>query len=204
MVGGGGGIVGNDVNSDNLVFVVVNLCLMGLILLSNVVVLDNYIYICNINFLINNVGDCLEKGSVEYNYLMGEVYYFCVWFYYFMFLDYGWLVWVDILLELNLEVMMLFCESCIFIVDKILVDLDMVILLMKEQNNLLFMCLYKDVVCVLKSEVVFFEVIWEKWYYVKEKNKFEKFYDMEFGEVELMVKIDNYLDQFIVVVEEVC
>ena len=64
MAGGGGGIAGNDVNSDNLASAAVNSRLMGLTSLSNAVALDNYTHIRNINFLINNAGDCPEKGSV--------------------------------------------------------------------------------------------------------------------------------------------
>lgn len=203
MAGGGGGIAGNDVNSDNLASAAVNSRLMGLTSLSNAVALDNYTHIRNINFLINNAGDCPEKGSVEYNHLMGEAYYFRAWFYYSMFSDYGRLAWVDTPLEPNLEVMMLPRESRTFIADKILADLDMAISLMKEQNNSSSMRLHKDVARALKSEVALFEATWEKWHYAKEKNKPEKFYDTELGEAELMAKIDNYLDQSIAAAEEV-
>lgn len=50
MAGGGGGIAGNDVNSDNLASAAVNSRLMGLTSLSNAVALDNYTHIRNINF----------------------------------------------------------------------------------------------------------------------------------------------------------
>ena len=173
MAGGGGGIAGNDVNSDNLASAAVNSRLMGLTSLSNAVALDNYTHIRNINFLINNAGDCPEKGSVEYNHLMGEAYYFRAWFYYSMFSDYGRLAWVDTPLEPNLEVMMLPRESRTFIADKILADLDMAISLMKEQNNSSSMRLHKDVARALKSEVALFEATWEK--YHRAEN--DPFYD---------------------------
>ncbi len=67
MAGGGGGIAGNDVNSDNLASAAVSSRLMGLTSLSNAVALDNYTHIRNFNFLLNNAGDCPEKGCAEYN-----------------------------------------------------------------------------------------------------------------------------------------
>lgn len=204
MAGGGGGIAGNDANSDNMGAVSPNTRLMGFSSLSDVVSLENYTHIRNINFLINNADDCPEKGSTEYNHLMGEAYYFRAWFYYSMFSDYGRLAWVDKPLDPDMEVMMLPRESRTFIADKILADLDMAISLMKEQNNSSSMRLHKDVARALKSEVALFEATWEKWHYAKEKDRPEKFYDTEIGEAELMSKIDNYLDQAITAAEEIC
>lgn len=204
MAGGGGGIAGNDANSDNMGSVSPNTRLMGFSSLSDAVSLENYTHIRNINFLINNADDCPEKGSTEYNHLMGEAYYFRAWFYYSMFSDYGRLAWVDKPLDPDMEVMMLPRESRTFIADKILADLDMAISLMKEQNNSSSMRLHKDVARALKSEVALFEATWEKWHYAKEKDRPEKFYDTEIGEAELMSKIDNYLDQAITAAEEIC
>lgn len=203
MAGGGGGIAGNDANSDDMSSAAVNSRLMGLTALSDAASLENYTHIRNINFLLNNADDCPEKGTAEYNQLMGEAYYFRAWFYYSMFSDYGRLAWVDKPLEPNLEVMMLPRESRTFIVDKILEDLDTAISLMKEQNSSATMRLHKDVARALKSEVALFEATWEKYHYAKEKDKTEKFYDTELSEAELMSKIDNYLDQAITAAEEV-
>ena len=54
-----------DTHSDNLASAAVNSRLMGLTSLSNAVALDNYTAIRNINFLLNNLDNCVEKGSVS-------------------------------------------------------------------------------------------------------------------------------------------
>ncbi len=204
MAGGGGGIAGNDANSDNMSSAAANTRLMGLTSLSNASSLENYTHIRNINFLLNNADQCPEKGTPEYNQLMGEAYYFRAWFYYAMFTDYGRLAWVDKPLDPNLEVMMLPRESRTFIIDKILADLDTAISLMKEQSNSATMRLHKDVARALKSEVALFEATWEKYHYAKEKNRTEKFYDTSLSESELTAKINNYLEQAIAAADEVC
>ena len=203
MAGGGAGIAGNDVNSDDMSSSAPSTRFMGLNSLSNAGSLDGYTHIRNINFLLNNADECSEKGSVEYNQLMGEAYYFRAWFYYAMFSDYGRLAWVDRPLPPNMEEMQLPRESRTFIADKILADLDMAISLMRERNNSASMRLHRDVARALKSEVALFEATWEKWHYAKEKDKAEKFYDTELSEAELMAKIDSYLDQAAAAADEV-
>lgn len=204
MAGGGGGMAGEEVNSDNLSSASANTRLMGLNSLSNASALSNYQHIRNINFLLNNADDCPEKGTPTYNQLMGEAYYFRAWFYYTMFVDYGRLAWVDKPLDPDLEaIKMLPRESRTFIVDRILEDLDMAISLMREQNNSATMRLHRDVARALKSEVALFEATWEKYHYAKEKNQSEKFYDTELSESELMSKIDSYLTQSIEAAEAV-
>lgn len=203
MAGGGGGIAGNDANSDDMSSAAVNTRLMGLTSLSDAGRLENYTHIRNINFLLANAGDCPEKGTAEYNQLMGEAYYFRAWFYYAMFSDYGPLAWVDKPLDPNIEIMMLPRESRTFITDKILEDLDMAASLMKEQNNAASMRLHKDVARALKSEVALFEATWEKYHYAKEKNSPEKFYDTTLGKAELTAKIEGYLDESIAAAEAI-
>lgn len=204
MAGGGSGIAGDDVNSDNLSSASANSRLMGLISLSNASALTNYQHIRNINFLLNNADDCPEKGTPTYNQLMGEAYYFRAWFYYTMFVDYGRLAWVDKPLDPDLEaIKMLPRESRTFIVDRILEDLDTAISLMREQNNSATMRLHRDVARALKSEVALFEATWEKYHYAKEKNRSEKFYDTELSESELNNKINSYLSQAIEAAEAI-
>lgn len=204
MAGGGDGIAGNDVHSDNMSSNAADTRLMGLTALSNASRLSNYEKIRDVNFLLNNADECPEKGTDTYNQLMGEAYYFRAWYYYTMFVDYGCLAWVDKPLDPDISVMMLPRESRTFITDKILKDLDSAIELMTERNNSSTMRLHKDVARTLKSEVALFEATWEKYHYAKEKDKAEKFYDTTLNESELKAKIDDYLTQAIIAAKEVC
>lgn len=203
MAGGGAGIAGDDVYSDNMTSNAADTRLMGLNALSNASALSNYEKIRDVNFLLNNADECPEKGTSAYNQLMGEAYYFRAWYYYTMFVNYGCLAWVDTPLDPDLSVMMLPRESRTFITDKILGDLDMAISLMNEQSNSATMRLHKDVARALKSEVALFEATWEKYHYAKEKNKTSKFYDTTLSEGELNAKIDSYLTQAINAAEAV-
>lgn len=203
MAGGGGGIAGNDANSDNLSSAAANNRLMGLNALSNASRLSNYEKIRDINFLLNNAKNCAEKGSKEYNQLMGEAYYFRAWYYYNLFADYGEVAWVDQPLNPDLGEMKLPRESRTFIADKILADLDMAIELMSEQNSSASMRLHKDVARALKSEVALFEATWEKYHLAEEQNQSEKFYDTSLNESDLKAKIDSYLTQAIQACEAV-
>ena len=203
LAGGGSGIAGDDVYSDNMTSNAADTRLMGLNALSNASALSNYEKIRDVNFLLNNADECPEKGTSAYNQLMGEAYYFRAWYYYTMFVNYGCLAWVDTPLDPDLSVMMLPRESRTFITDKILGDLDMAISLMNEQSNSASMRLHKDVARALKSEVALFEATWEKYHYAKEKNKTNKFYDTTLSESELNAKIDSYLTQAINAAEAV-
>lgn len=203
MAGGGAGIAGDDVYSDNMTSNAADTRLMGLDALSNASALSNYEKIRDVNFLLNNADECPEKGTSAYNQLMGEAYYFRAWYYYTMFVNYGCLAWVDTPLDPDLSVMMLPRESRTFITDKILGDLDMAISLMDEQSNSASMRLHKDVARALKSEVALFEATWEKYHYAKEKNKTNKFYDTTLSESDLNAKIDSYLTQAINAAEAV-
>lgn len=203
MAGGGSGIAGDDVYSDNMTSNAADTRLMGLNALSNASALSNYEKIRDVNFLLNNADECPEKGTSAYNQLMGEAYYFRAWYYYTMFVNYGCLAWVDTPLDPDLSVMMLPRESRTFITDKILGDLDMAISLMNEQSNSASMRLHKDVARALKSEVALFEATWEKYHYAKEKSKTNKFYDTTLSESELNAKIDSYLTQAINAAEAV-
>lgn len=203
MAGGGQGIAGNDVYSDNMSSNAADTRLMGITALSNASTLENYEKIRDVNFLLNNADDCSEKGTPTYNQLMGEAYYFRAWYYYDMFVNYGCLSWVDKPLAPNMNEMMLPRESRTFIADKILGDLDTAISLLGEQGNSSSMRIHKDVARALKSEVALFEATWERYHFAKEKDKTEKFYDTELSESDLNAKINDYLAQAIKAAEEV-
>ncbi len=185
--GGGAGIAGNDVNSDNMASSSVDTRLAGETALSSAASLSDYTRIRNINFFLNNLDNCTEKGSATYNQYVGEGYYFRAWYYYQMFINYGELAWVDKPLDPSLEATTLPRESRTVIADHILADLDEAIKYLGEKSNSSSMRIHKDVARALKSEVALFEGTWEK--YHKAENT--PFYDKSVTDE----KINNYFTQ---------
>jgi len=185
--GGGGGIAGSDIHSDNMASSAVSPRLAGELSLSNASKLGAYTQIRNVNFLLNNQENTSEKGTAAYNQCMGEAYYFRAWYYYRLFVSYGRLTWIDKPLDPNIEEMKLPRDNRTVIADNILSDLDKAISLLSEKNNSASMRIHKDVARALKSEVALFEGTWEK--YHKAKN--DKFYDPTVTDE----KIRNYFTQ---------
>jgi len=193
--GGGSGIAGNDVNSDNMAASSVNTRLAGETALSSASSLGGYTNIRNINFFLNNLDNCTEKGSATYNQYVGEGYYFRAWYYYQMFINYGPLAWVDTPLDPDMEALKLPRDSRTVIADHILADLDKAISYLSEQSNSGSMRIHKDVARALKSEVALFEGTWEK-YHKAENNAF---YDKSVTDE----KIRNYFTQAAAAAKEV-
>ena len=193
--GGGSGIAGNDVNSDNMASSSVNSRLAGETALSSASALSDYTRIRNINFFLNNLDNCTEKGSATYNQYVGEGYYFRAWYYYQMFINYGALSWVETPLDPSIEALKLPRESRTVIADHILADLDKAISYLGEKNNSSSMRIHKDVARALKSEVALFEGTWEK--YHKAEN--DAFYDKSVTDE----KIKNYFTQAAAAAKEV-
>ena len=103
--GGGQYIAGADTHSDNMASSSVSTRLAGETTLSSAVKLQNYTAIRNLNFMLCNLDNCVEKGSADYNQYVGEAYYFRAWYYYQMFISYGRLTWVNTPLDPNMEEM---------------------------------------------------------------------------------------------------
>lgn len=185
--GGGQYIAGYDTYSDNMSSSAVNTRLAGEMSESNASDLSNYTYIRNVNFLLQNIDNCPEKGSSDYNQFLGEAYYFRAWYYYQLFINYGKLTWLDAPLNPNVEEMKLPRAERTQIADNILADLDKAIENLSERNNSSSMRIHKDVARALKSEVALFEGTWEK--YHKAKN--DEFYDKTVTDD----KINNYFSQ---------
>lgn len=173
QAGGGVGIAGIDVNSDNMTGPSVNQRLAGRLSKSSAASLGNYTYIRRVNFFLNNLDNCNQAGSPAYNQCVGEGYYFRAWYYYQMFIDYGRLAWVETPLDPDLALMNLPRENRTVIADKILADLDQAIHYLGERSNSSSMRVHRDVARALKSEVALFEGTWEK--YHKAKN--DPFFD---------------------------
>ncbi len=185
--GGGGGIAGNDVNSDNLAGPSVNTRIAGSNSVSSASSLSNYTYIRNVNFFLNNLENCDAIGSPNYNQAVGEGYYFRAWYYYQLLVNYGGVAWVDKPLDPDWSQMQLPRESRLVIADHILADLDKAISLLSEKNNSASYRVHRDVARALKSEVALFEGTWEK--YHKAAN--DPFFDSQVNDA----KIKDYLTQ---------
>lgn len=185
--GGGGGIAGNDVASDNLSASAPNTRLNGQLALSNASKLEAYTQIRNVNYLIANLGHAAEKGSAQYNHLVGEAYYFRAWYYYRLLVDYGPITWLDQPLEAKLEGIDRPRDSRTFVVDKILADLDTAIENLSEQSSSATMRVHRDVARALKSEVALFEATWEKYHRAEQ----DPFFDPSITDA----KIKDYLTQ---------
>lgn len=185
-VGTAVGIVGKDMQSDNMSSNVVDTRLAGEIALSNASKLTNYTYIRNINFLLKNISNCIDKGTA-YEQCLGEAYYFRAWYYYQMFIDYGPLTWVNEPLDPSQEKMEQARAGRTVIADSILNDLDKAIKYLNEQKSSATMRVHRDVARALKSEVALFEGTWEKYH----KAKGDEFYDKAVTDD----KIKSYLTQ---------
>lgn len=186
-VGGGTYIAGYDTHSDNMSSSTVSIRLAGETSISNAIELTHYTAIRNLNFLLCNLGNCVDAGSEAYNQCVGEAYYFRAWFYYQMFINYGQLTWINKPLDPNREAMLLPRDNRTVIADSILADLDNAILYLNTQDNSAAMRIHKDVARALKSEVALFEGTWEKYH----KAKGDKFYDPAVTDE----KIKGYLTQ---------
>ena len=182
--GGGAGIAGND-----------DTRLAGETALSSASSLGNYTYIRNVNFFLNNLDNCSEKGSATYNQYVGEGYYFRAWYYYQMFINYGELAWVTTPLDPTIEATILPRESRTTIADNILKDLDEAIKYLGLQDNSASMRVHKDVARALKSEVALFAGTWEKYHKAENDN----FYDKTVTDA----KIKDYLEQAAAAAKEV-
>lgn len=183
-VGGADGIAFGDNNSDNMVLNSVDTRLAGETALSGAVALTNYRYIRNVNFLINNWGNCAETGAAL-EQCKGEAYYFRAWYHYQMFIDYGELTWLNEVLDPEQGQMERPRDRRTLVADSILQDLDNAIRLLGEQNSNATMRVHRDVARALKSEVALFEATWEKYH----RAKGDDFYDKTITDE----KINQYL-----------
>ncbi|MCH5318618.1 MAG: RagB/SusD family nutrient uptake outer membrane protein [Paramuribaculum sp.] len=195
MAGGGGGMAGAEVNSDNLSSPSVDQRLAGRTSIASASSLGNYTNIRNVNFLLANLDNCQNKETAAYNQYVGEAYFFRALYYYRMFVNYGPLAWVDTPLDPDLEAMKLPRENRTVIADHILNDLDMAAQNLQTQNNSASMRIHRDVALALKSEVALFEGTWEK----NHKAKNTPFYDPTITDD----KINSYLSQAAAAAKEV-
>ena len=168
------GIAFGDANSDNLYPNAIDTRLAGETSLSNAAELDDYKAIRNVNFLLQNITNCEDKGT-DYEQCLGEAYYFRAAYYYHLLVNYGGVTWVEDQLDPDSELMKRPRNTRTEIVDYILNDLKDAITYLKEQDNNATRRVHRDVARALKSEVALFAATWEK--YHRAEN--DPFYDMQ-------------------------
>lgn len=166
------GIAFGDANSDNLYPNAIDTRLAGETSLSNAAELDDYKAIRNVNFLLQNITNCGDKGT-DYEQCLGEAYYFRAAYYYHLLVNYGGVTWVEDQLDPDSELMKRPRNTRTEIVDYILNDLKDAITYLKEQDNNATRRVHRDVARALKSEVALFAATWEK--YHRAEN--DPFYD---------------------------
>lgn len=166
------GIAFGDANSDNLYPNAIDTRLAGETSLSNAAELGDYKAIRNVNFLLQNITNCEDKGT-DYEQCLGEAYYFRAAYYYHLLVNYGGVTWVEDQLDPDSELMKRPRNTRSEIVDYILNDLKDAITYLKEQDNNATRRVHRDVARALKSEVALFAATWEK--YHRAEN--DPFYD---------------------------
>lgn len=186
--GSNNGIAFGDVNSDNLYPDAFNTRLAGNLTLGSASELDDYKAIRNVNFLIQNINNCEDKGT-EYEQYLGEAYYFRAAYYYHLLINYGGVTWISQPLDPDAGQMQLPRDSRTAIADSILLDLDRAITNLSLQNNNSSGRVHKDVARALKSEVALFAATWEKYH----RLKGDEFYDKTLTNAD--AKITDWLEQ---------
>lgn len=166
------GIAFGDANSDNLYPNAIDTRLAGETSLSNAAELDDYKAIRNVNFLLQNITNCEDKGT-DYEQCLGEAYYFRAAYYYHLLVNYGGVTWVEDQLDPDSELMKRPRNTRTEIVDYILNDLKDAITYLKEQDNNATRRVHRDVARALKSEVALFAATWEKYH----RTENDPFYD---------------------------
>lgn len=190
------GIAFGDANSDNLYPNAIDTRLAGETSLSNAAELDDYKAIRNVNFLLQNITNCEDKGT-DYEQCLGEAYYFRAAYYYHLLINYGGVTWIEEQLDPDAELMKRPRNTRTEIVDYILKDLKNAITYLKEQDNNATRRVHRDVARALKSEVALFAATWEK--YHRAEN--DPFYDKTLTNPD--VKIKEWLEQAAAAAKEV-
>lgn len=167
------GIAYGDVSSDNLLPASVDERMNGATLLAEADELDDYKAIRNLNFLLQNIENCEERGT-DYEQYLGEAYYFRAAFYYHLLVNYGGVTWTDQLYDPDAGQLQLPRDSRSVVADSILSDLDRAITYLNEESTNATMRVHKDVARALKSEVALFAATWEKYHFQKGTDFYDK------------------------------
>ena len=182
------GIAFGDASSDNLLPASVDERMNGATLLAEADELDDYKAIRNLNFLLQNIENCEERGT-DYEQYLGEAYYFRAAFYYHLLVNYGGVTWTDQLYDPDAGQLQLPRDSRSVVADSILSDLDRAITYLNEESTNATMRVHKDVARAFKSEVALFAATWEKYHFQKGTEFYDK--DLENRDA----KIKDWLEQ---------
>lgn len=185
---GNSGIAFGDAQSDNLLPSSVDGRLNGQTTLSDAANLNDYRPIRNLNFLLQNIENCEDKGT-DYEQYLGEAYYFRAAFYYHLLVNYGGVTWTDQLFDPVAEDMYLPRDTRTVVTDSILSDLDRAITYLNEQSTNATMRVHKDVARAFKSEVALFAATWEKYH----RLEGDDFYDKTLTNAD--AKVTDWLEQ---------
>ena len=183
--GGGSGICGTDINSDNLASNAAVTRINGGLAKSNASALSTYNNIRNVNFFLCNLNNYPSPSQSQFKQLVGEGYYFRAWYYYQLFISYGPIAIVKEPLDPVAEKMKIGRSSRIEVADFIISDLKTAIDNLGEQSSCAGMRIHKDVARALLSEVALFEGTWEKYHHAAG----DAFYDEKITDA----KIREYL-----------
>ena len=110
----------------------------------------DYKSIRNVNFLLQNIGNCEDKCS-EYEQCLGEAYYFRAAYYYHLLVNYGGVTWIEDLLDPDAGQMKLPRNTRTEITDYVFKDLDQAITYLNELSNNASRRVHKDVARAFKS-----------------------------------------------------
>ena len=183
--GGGSGICGTDINSDNMAASSPVTRINGGLSVADASALSYYTNIRNVNFFLNNLGNYPDQSQSAFRQLVGEGYYFRAWYYFQLLKNYGPVSIVRTPLDPDSEQMKLARDKRTDVADFIIEDLKTAIENLGEQSSCASMRIHKDVARAFLSEVALYEGTWEK--YHKAKN--DKFFDATVTDA----KIKGYL-----------
>lgn len=183
---GSAGAAFYDASGDDLIFSNVNSRINGDLSLSNAVKLTEYTNIRDVNYFLLNYNNA--KGSqADINQYVGEAHFFRAWYYYNLVREYGDVTWVNTVLSMDDESVLLERDKRTLVIDSVIADLDVAINLLSVQSNSSTMRIHKDVALAFKSRVALFEGTWQKYH----KLKGDAFYTKDISDE----KIREYLEK---------
>ena len=163
--GFGIGYLGDDRNSDNMVYEDYDVRLAGYKTVSGNANDAGWKWedIRSVNYMLANLGN-LESSFDESKAYIGEAYFFRSYFYYSLLQNFGDLPWVNKPYDTESEDLYNPRISRNIIVDSMLVDLDKAIDYMPEKANVVEGRLSKEAALLFKSRVALYEASWEKYH----------------------------------------
>lgn len=163
--GFGIGYLGDDRNSDNMVYEDYDVRLAGYKTVPGNASDAGWNWgdIRSVNYLLANLEN-LQSSFDESKAYIGEAYFFRSYFYYSLLQNFGDLPWVNKPYDTESEDLYNPRVSRNIIVDSMLVDLDRAIAYMPEKENVADGRLSKEAALLFKSRVALFEGSWEKYH----------------------------------------